>query len=117
MAAPINGSISALQAFSKQMLVSANNVANVNSVGFKKSRAVISQGQNGDVKTDTVQIDTRGPLIEDPAGTDGELIELSNTDVAEEFMVQIMAQHGYEANAKSIKTYDEMLGTILDIVG
>ena len=44
----INNNASALQAFSKQIAVSANNVANVYSTEFDKSRAINSEGEKRD---------------------------------------------------------------------
>ena len=117
MVAPINSNVSALQAFSRQMAVSANNVANAYSDEFKKSRAINTEGQNGQVETTITQVDTPGPLVEDPLSTDGTLKELSNTDIAEEMVNQIAAEHGFKANAKVIKTYEETIGALIDLVG
>ncbi len=117
MVASVHSNISALQAFSKQMNVSANNVANMYSDDFKKSRAINTEGQNGQVDVTITKIDTPGPLVEDPFSTTGELKELSNTDVAEELVNQISIEHGYAANAKVIKSYDETLGSLIDMLG
>ena len=43
--------------------------------------------------------------------------ELSNVDLAEELPQTILAQRGYEANLKTIQTYDETLKSIIDILG
>ena len=72
MVTSIGSNVSALQAFSKQMAVSANNVANVYSDEFKKSRAINTEGENGQVKTIITKIDTPGPLVEDPLSKTGE---------------------------------------------
>ena len=117
MVASIQSNISALQAFSKQMLVSANNVANALSDDFKKSRAINSEGKNGQVETTITKVDTPGPLVEDPLSETGELKELSNTDIAEELTNQIIAEQGFKANAKVIKTYEETIGSLVDLIG
>ncbi|MBW2304960.1 MAG: flagellar hook protein FlgE [Deltaproteobacteria bacterium] len=44
-------------------------------------------------------------------------LEQSNVELAKEITDTIPLQRGYEANIKTIKTQDEMLGTILDILG
>lgn len=44
-------------------------------------------------------------------------LEGSNVDLAKEITDTIPIQNGYEANLTVIKTRDEMLGTILDILG
>ena len=117
MISNVSGNVSALQAFSKQMSVSANNVANSLSDDFKKSRAINTEGENGQVESTITKIDTPGPLVEDPLSETGELKELSNTDIAEEMTNQIMAQNGFDANAKVIQTHEETLGTIIDMMG
>ncbi|HGY11363.1 MAG TPA: hypothetical protein ENK36_03250 [Desulfobacterales bacterium] len=117
MVASIQSNVSALQAFSKQMAVSANNVANAFSDDFKNSRAIITEGQNGQVETTITKINTPGPLVEDPLSETGELKELSNTDIAEELVNQIMIEQGFKANAKVIKTYEETIGSIVDLLG
>lgn len=60
------------------------------------------------------------PLSGNPGtGGFGELIsgalELSNVDITEEIVDQILAKNAFKANANVIKTADKMLGTLLDI--
>lgn len=117
MVASINSNISALQAFSRQMAVSANNVANVYSDDFNKSRAINTEGENGQVTSTITKIDTPGPLVEDPLSTEGKLKELSNVDIAEELVNQIATEQGFTANTKVIKTYDETIGSLIDLIG
>ena len=117
MTLSIQNNVSALQAFSKQISVSANNVANSLSDDFKSSRAVNNQGSNNQITTTITKSTASGPLVEDPIKNDGSLKELSNTDIAEELVQQISSQHGFDANAKTIKTYDETIGSLLDVMG
>lgn len=44
-------------------------------------------------------------------------LEMSNVDIAKEITDTIPLQRGYEANLTVIKTKDEMLGSLLDILG
>lgn len=113
----IQNNVSALQAFSSQMLVSSNNVANSLSDEFKADRAYNVEAENGQVQTSISETQASAPLVEDPLKNDGSLKELSNTDIAEEMVVQIQAQNGFEANAKMIQAYDETTGTLLDTIG
>lgn len=117
MVSPINNNISALSALGQKMAVISNNIANVESEGFKKSRAVIQEGENGGVDVDITQIDTQGPIRTE--NVDGEMVEreLSNVDLAEEITETIPTQRGYEANLTAIRTRDDMLGSVLDILG
>jgi flagellar basal-body rod protein FlgG len=42
-------------------------------------------------------------------------LQASGTDLAKSMVDQIIDQRTYEANIKSVQTYDEMLGTVMDI--
>ena len=117
MSMTVQNNVSALQAFSNQMAVSANNVANALSDEFKADRALNVEGENGQVETAITQTGNTAPLVEDPLKNDGSLKEMSNTDIAEEMVVQIQSQNGFEANAKAIEAYDETLGSLLDTIG
>jgi flagellar hook protein FlgE len=117
MTLSIQNNASALQAFSNQISVSANNVANALSDEFKSSRAINTQGEDNQVTTTVTQSKNAGPLVEDPMKNDGSLKELSNTNIAEELVQQIAAQHGFEANAKTIQTYEETIGSLFDVMG
>ncbi|MCP4116793.1 MAG: hypothetical protein GY737_15545 [Desulfobacteraceae bacterium] len=116
MGLSVNSSASALKALGTKMAVSANNVANVNSDDFKKSRALVTEGDNGGVKVDISKVATEGPLVTETFNNEKVQRELSNTDIAEEFTQQIFTQYGFEANTKTIRTQDEMLGTVIDII-
>jgi flagellar basal-body rod protein FlgC len=116
MSLSVGSTLSALQAFGTKMSVTANNVANVCSDEFKKSRAVLEEGQNQAVVVDIQRIDTPGPLIQDVQGTEVVERELSNVDLGEELPQTISTSRGYEANLKTIQTRDDMLGTVIDLV-
>jgi len=113
----VQNNASALQAFSNQVLVSSNNIANSQSDEFKADRAYNVEAENGQVQTSISETQASAPIVEDPLKTDGSLKELSNTNIAEEMIVQIQAQNGFEANAKMIQAYDETTGTLLDTLG
>ena len=118
MISSVANNISALHALGKKMSVTSNNVANIESEGFKKSRAVLKEGIHGDVRVDIEKIDTPGNIIYE-AESDGTVREkeLSNVDLAEEIPTAMITQRSYEANLKMIKAEDEMLGAVLDILG
>ncbi|PIE62983.1 MAG: hypothetical protein CSA25_02750 [Desulfobacter postgatei] len=117
MSMTVQNNVSALQAFSTQMAVSSNNVANSLSDEFKADRAYNVEAENGQVQASISQTQSSAPLVEDSIKNDGSLKELSNTDISEEMAVQIQAQKGFEANAKMIQAYDETTGNLLDIIG
>lgn len=116
MISAISSSISALCAFGKKLGVIANNIANVNTEGFKKSRAILKEGPNGGVRVSINRINSPGyPIMEEGTGemTDR---ETSNVDLTEEIPQLLLTRRGYQANVKTIKTQDEMLGTLIDIL-
>ena len=112
----IQNNLSAISAFNKKMQVTANNIANVNTNEFKKSRAVLSEGENGGVKVDINKVETPGYPTQELRGDEQIETETSNVDLTEEFGESIVTQHAYNANLKIIKSQDEMLGTLLDII-
>jgi len=117
MISAVNSTVSALQAYNTQMQVRSNNVANVNTEGFKKSKASLKEGENGNVQVDVNQVNTPGHRYQE--FEDDKMVEkeTSNVDLAEEFPQMMVTQHAYEANMKVLQTQDRMLGTTLDILG
>ncbi len=116
MISGISGAVSALNAYGKKLHVSANNTANVDSDGFKKDRVVIAEGDNGTVQARTEKVDTPGPMVNEATDQGSILVEKSNVDLAQEVTNQVLARRGYEANLATLRTFDEMLGSVLDIV-
>lgn len=124
----IDANISALNALSTQMQVSANNVANMNTNGFQASRAQLETGQGGQgVRVASIDKDTTpGPLVPGLETTRNpetgrlaasrQYVEGSNTDLAREFTQMTAVQRAYEANAVTIRSQDEMFGAVLDIL-
>lgn len=117
MISSIHNNSSAMQAFSNQINASANNVANVLSDEFKSSRAHNVEAKPQGVSTVISKDTSAGPLVEDPFKNDGSLKELSNTDIAREMVQQMTALHGFDANAKTIQTQDDTVGSVIDMMG
>ena len=115
MIGAIQSALSGLTAFSTQVAVTAHNLANVNTDGFKKSRTEFVAVESGGVRSAIQKDETAGPTILNNTGYGSAQLELSNVDFAEETINQIIGQRGFEANIQSLKTAEEMLGTILDI--
>ena len=117
MISAVNSTVSALQAYKTQMEVTSNNVANVNTEGFKKSKATLKEGEHGDVQVDVNRVDTPGHRYQELENDRMVEKETSNVELAEEFPQMMVTQHAYEANMKVLQAQDKMLGTALDIVG
>jgi len=97
----ISNNISSIQAHQTMMSNNANNIANVNSDGFRPTDTRMSDTGNS-VKANSRQADDNGSLK-------------SQTDLAKEIPDQIIAQEATALNVSAIKTQDDMLGTLLDL--
>ena len=113
----INSNLAALKAYGKKMEVHANNVANLNSEGFRKSRTIITEGPGQSVSVSTERIDSPIRAVPDTDDVQTVQMDSNNVDLAEEIVGVEIAQTGYDANLALIKAEDEMVGTALDIVG
>lgn len=85
----------AMMAMSNWMNTSANNVANVNTQDYKAIQTNISNQDNA--------------VVAQSSQTE------NSTDLATELTDQITIDKSFEANANTIKTQDEMLGSLLDM--
>jgi flagellar hook protein FlgE len=115
MISAIHTALSGLTAYAKQMEVSAHNVANVDTDAFKKSRTEFVEADAGGVLPVVQKDDSAGPAVLKNTAQGPAQVELSNVDLGEETVSQIVAQRGFEANLQTLKTADTMLGTILDM--
>jgi len=117
MISPLGSAVSAISAFSVKMNVSANNVANVNTDGFKKNRTTLKEGRFGGVEPDIDRVDTPGYTRQASENGLAREVETANVDLTEELSVSITTQSAYKANLKTIQAHDDMLGSLLDIIG
>ena len=117
MISALNNTVTALKAFVTKLGVTANNVANVNTDGFKKNRATLQEDRNGGVWVDITRDESPGlryDLIQN-----GEVLEkeTSNVDLSEEIPDLMLTKRAYQANLKTLEAQDEMLGSLLDTIG
>ena len=115
MISGIYSSISALLGFQTKVESTANNVANVNSDGYKKTKVTLHEGQTQGVTVNIQQVEDPGPMVYEQTNEGQVLVEKSNVDLTEELPNLMLAKRFYQANLKVIKTEDEMLGSLLDI--
>ena len=115
MIGAIHSALSGLTAFSTQIDVTAHNMANVMTNEFKKSRTEFVALETGGVLPVIQKNESAGPSILNNTGYGPAQLELSNVDLGEEAINLIISQRGYEANLQTIKTADDMLGSLLDI--
>ena len=107
----MGNALSGMNAAAAQMTMAASNVANMDSRGYKAGRVNLAADAGGGVRVDSV---TRDPS---PGVTDDQGQEGSNVDPAEEVVEMALAKFSYAANAKVVRTVDDMMGTILDAKG
>ncbi len=100
---------SAITALSRKLDVAANNIANVNTDEFKKSRTIFQTNDVPGVSVTIDRVDTPGTM--QPDG-----VESSNVDLAEEFASLIITQRSQTANATVIETDQEMRQSLIDIL-
>jgi flagellar basal-body rod protein FlgC len=114
MVPPLDSTLSALQAFGRKLGITAANIANVNTEGFKKSRAVLQEGRYGGVEAGEKRIETPGLPLETGEVAGAVVRESSNVALEEEIPDLITTVYGFRANLKAVKALDEMTGSLLD---
>jgi len=115
MISAIHTALSGLFGFSKRTEVTAHNVANISTDGFKKSRTEFVALETGGVLPIVRKDTSAGPMVLSSRGYGPAQLELSNVDLGEETVNRVISQRGFEANLQTIKTADDMLGSLLDI--
>jgi flagellar hook protein FlgE len=128
----INSSLSALRAYGKRMGVHANNVVNLHSTGFVKSRVVAKEGPGQTVTAEIDRVDAhmleRGktgensPVDVDPGAANTARDDVltnsndNNVDLATELVGTTITQGGYRSNLKMVQAQEEMVGTLIDML-
>ena len=117
MISALNGTISDLRAFATKLGVTADNIANVNTDGFKRNLTILHENINGGVRVEIRKDESPGFRYD--AFESGETVEkeTSNVNLDEEIPQLMLTKRAYQANLKTVKTQDEMLGSLLDTVG
>ncbi len=98
----ISANVSSMLAHQQYANVNAHNVANVNTDGFVPTRTTLGETANG-VQANFQAADNNGS-------------DLSQTDLSKELTDQVVIQRGHEVQGTAIKTQDQMLGSLLDIL-
>lgn len=109
----LQSALSGLSAFSAKINTGANNVANVNTEGFKKSRVLLSTMEPQGVAVETQRVDTPGAFVYEPTNNGMELVEQSNVDLGQELPEMNVNSRFYQANLKTLQVADEMLGSLI----
>lgn len=110
----LDAAATALQVYGKKIQTTANNIANLNTEGFKKSRVILQEGHPGGVTASIQRIDTPGAPIAYPENST--ISESSNVDLNEEMVNLMTSKHAFQANLKILKAEGERIGFLLDIM-
>lgn len=102
--------LSAISVLGTVQQVSANNLANVNTDGFKASSVLLETGPHDQgVRVGGIQESTNsGPIVGNT--------ELSNTDIGAEMVDMITTGHAFSANITAIRASEEMTGHLLNMI-
>ena len=117
MISALNSTVSALRAFVTKLGITANNIANVNTDGFKKNRATFQSDPSGGVRVEIRKDESPGFRYDVFENGETHEKESSNVDLTEEIPNLMVTKRAYQANLKTIETQDEMLGSLLDTIG
>ena len=115
MISGIHSALSGLTAIQKKIGATANNVANVNTDGYKKTRVTLHEQEPQGIEAVTQQIQTPGPMVYEQTAAEEALVEKSNVELGEELPSMMLSRRFFQANLKTMQVQDEMLGSLLDI--
>jgi flagellar basal body rod protein FlgG len=106
-----NIALAAISVFDRNLSSIANNIANVNTYGFKKSRVVIEEKETSGVSASSERVNTPGDIVT----IEGVERETSNVTLEEELTALMTNKNNYEANLKTVKAQDDLQRTLFDI--
>ena len=104
----------AIRALDRANNVIANNITNVNTGGFQKSRAATAQAVTGGVTPSVERMNTPVDTVTIRGGSRGE--QTSNVNLEEELIALAANRHTYDTNIETLKTTEEMQGTLFDLL-
>lgn len=115
MISGIHSALSGLTAIQKKIEATANNMANINTDGYKKTRVTLQAQEPQGIEAITQQIQTPGPMVYEQTSAGETLVEKSNVELSEELPSMMLSRRFFQANLKTVQIQDEMLGSLLDI--
>jgi len=115
MISGIHSARSGLAAIQKKTEATAHNVANAETDGFKKIRVTLHEQEPQGIRAEARRMETPGPLVQEPTTDGSALVEKSNVELSEELPGMMLGRRMFQANLKTLRTADEMLGSLLDI--
>jgi flagellar basal-body rod protein FlgC len=115
MISPLQSALSGLYAATTKLRANADNIANLSSEGFQRTRVLQTTTAAGGVRSVTEKVTAPGHILYEETNNGSELIELSNVELAAEMPDMNLNATMFKASLKAIETTDEMLGSLLQI--
>ena len=115
MISATQAALTGLRAFTTKLQSNADNIANSNTNGFKKTVVTNAGISPQGVKAQVNQITTPGPIVHQEAETGMEPVELSNVDIAKEIVDMNLNSTMYKANLKTLESVNDMTGMLLKL--
>lgn len=115
MISAYQSALSGLKAFSTKIESNANNIANSNTDGFKKTKVNNASVEPTGVKNQVSRVSTPGPVSFQETDAGMQQVELSNVDLATEIVDMNLNSTLYKANLKTLEGVNEMTGTLLKL--
>ena len=115
MISGVYAALSGLQAYSTRMANNANNVANMNTDGFKRDRVILSTQAPQGVRATVEKMPSPRPAVAGATDQGYETVEQSNVDLSEEVPEMMVNQYGHDANVRTIQAADQMMQGLLDL--
>ena len=113
MTITLNSSFSGIRAAIDMLGVSANNIANINTEGYKKQHVNLSQDQHGQVAVNITESAKPRSFYKN---IEGDVVEGAKVNFFEEIVVQIQAKNLLYANIAAIKGTDEAQKSLMDLM-
>ncbi len=106
--------LSGLQNAALRQNVAANNIANLNTPGYRAHSVINAETKGGGVRAAEIREDDT-PGRPDVLNLSDEALTSSNVDLSTEAVATIVNGASYKANAAVVRVEDDLLGTLLDI--
>ena len=115
MISGVQAALSGLQAYSVATEATANNVANMNTNGFKKDRVTLSSQYPQGVSATVDKDNSPGAYSLDSTSQGDQMAESSNVDLTQEMPNMMINQAAFNVNIKSLQASDQMMQSLLEI--
>ncbi|MBM4056036.1 MAG: flagellar biosynthesis protein FlgC [Planctomycetes bacterium] len=102
---------SGMQAAASLLNATANNLANVNTDGYKRNIVRFAEEGNGGVRSEVSKSNESSGYFKNE---EGNIVETSNVEYAHEITNLMTAGYQFKANLLVLKTVDEAHGSLLD---